>query len=90
LRVPFFAGAALFCICLVLGRLSLAQSSPLAILVLQALLGGAVYAAAVLILDPTLRRFVRLPTPSRDHVGGPALGTEGSAGDWLRPGGRAQ
>jgi PST family polysaccharide transporter len=90
LRVPFFAGAALFCICLMLGRLSLAQSSPLTILVLQALFGGAVYAATVLILDPTLRRFVRLPTPGRDRVGRPALGTEGSAGDWLRPGGRSR
>jgi lipopolysaccharide exporter len=76
LRVPLLAGAALFGVCLSVGQLPIAQTSPALVLALQALAGGAVYGAVVLALDPSIRRAVRLPRSGRGGMGQPELATD--------------
>jgi PST family polysaccharide transporter len=76
LRVPLLAGAALFGVCLSVGQLPIAPTSPALVLALQALAGGAVYGAVVLALDPGIRLAVRLPISGRGGMGQPVLGTD--------------
>jgi PST family polysaccharide transporter len=70
LRVPIIAGATLACVTLSMNQLPIGRTASLTLLASQALLGGCIYLAVILALDPTLRRALRLPFLGRAEIGG--------------------